>query len=99
MRSTRLIASCVAIVAVSAAFAQKPVEVGGPPDIIVHRTNPNNDAPAPTAGGTASLSPIYNHGGQVMVGIVNPYVIWYGNWNQGNGSDTPVGQALVRSFL
>jgi hypothetical protein len=27
------------------------------------------------------------------------YVIWYGNWNQGNGTDTPAGQQIVKDFL
>ena len=29
----------------------------------------------------------------------NLYLIWYGNWNQTNGSDTPDGQQIVRDFL
>jgi hypothetical protein len=53
---------------------------------------------APTAGGTGSLTPITNHGGPIM-GTPNVYLIWYGNWNQSNGTDTPAGQALVRAFL
>jgi hypothetical protein len=70
---------------------------GGPPEVIVHRTNPVH-TDAPTAGSTGSLSPISNHGGPVM-GSVNVYIIWYGNWNQANNSDTPAGQQLVRTFL
>ena len=27
------------------------------------------------------------------------YLIWYGNWNQINGSDTPAGQTIVNDFL
>jgi hypothetical protein len=53
---------------------------------------------APTAGGKTALSPIQYHNGPVM-GTPKAYLIWYGNWNQGNGSDTPAGQALVRTFL
>ena len=32
--------------------------------------------------------------------IVTPiiYIIWYGNWNQNNGADTPAGQQLVRDW-
>jgi len=56
------------------------------------------DDTAPTAGGKTALSAIKYHGGPVM-GSVNAYIIWYGNWNQTNGSDTPAGQALVRNFL
>ena len=64
--------------------------------IVVHGTNPIEAAP--TAGGTGSLSPISNHGGTVM-GTPRVYLIWYGNWNQSNGSDTPGGQQIVRDFL
>ena len=67
------------------------------PEIVLHPLNPH-EAGAPTAGGTASLSPIINHGGPVL-GSVNVYLIWYGNWNQSNGSDTPAGQQIVRDFL
>src|SRR5690242_9866539 len=66
-------------------------------DIYVHGKNPHEGG-APTAGTTGTLSPISNHGGPVMT-APTAYLIWYGNWNQGNGSDTPQGQALVRSFL
>lgn len=34
-----------------------------------------------------------------MTGDVNVYVVWYGNWNQSNGTDTPAGQQIVRDFL
>lgn len=29
----------------------------------------------------------------------NVYLIWYGNWNQSNASDTPSGQQIIRDFL
>ena len=46
------------------------------------------------------MSPaITAHGGPVMAGTPDAYLIWYGNWNQNNGSDTPAGQQLVRDFL
>ena len=52
-----------------------------------------------TVGGTAATSPITNHGGPVMTGTIHVYLIWYGNWNQTNGTDTPAGQQLVRDFV
>jgi hypothetical protein len=64
--------------------------------IVVHSMNPHETAP--TAGGTGSLSPIINHRGPVL-GTPTAYLIWYGNWNQSNGSDTAAGQTLVRDFL
>jgi hypothetical protein len=42
--------------------------------------------------------PILDHGGPV-IGIPNVYLIWYGNWNQNNGTDTPDGQQIIRDFL
>ncbi|MFN7919464.1 MAG: hypothetical protein U0Q16_05165 [Bryobacteraceae bacterium] len=70
----------------------------GRDDISVHEKNKAGVGRAPTAGGTAALSAIRNHGGPVMVTPV-AYLIWYGNWNQTNASDTPAGQELVRTFL
>lgn len=72
-------------------------EGAGAPEIIPHRTNPN--AGALTAGSTGVITPdITYHGGPVM-GTPNVYLIWYGNWNQSNPSDTPAGQQIVRDFL
>jgi hypothetical protein len=64
--------------------------------IVVHATNPHETAP--TKGGTGALSRITWHLGPVM-GAPKAYLIWYGNWNQSNASDTPGGQAIVRDFL
>ena len=67
--------------------------------ISVHARNPQ-DAATPTKGGTGVMSPaITGHGGPVMAGTPVAYLIWYGNWNQNNGSDTPAKQQLVRDFL
>jgi len=74
-------------------------ERGGPPEIVPHRINPHTMGDAVTAGSTSQIKPVIGyHGGPVM-GIVTPYLIWYGNWNQNNGSDTPAGQQLIRDFL
>src|SRR4051794_16722636 len=79
------------------AFAQ--AGRGGPPEIVPHRINPHTMGDALTAGSTGQITPIISyHGGPVM-GNVTPYLIWYGNWNQGNGSDTAAGQQLVRDLL
>src|SRR5262245_38575893 len=74
-----------------------PVDTGGPPEIIFHRPNPHFGA-APTAGGTSATSPISYHGGPVLA-TPTVYVIWYGNWNKANATDTPGGQQIVRDFL
>jgi hypothetical protein len=70
-------------------------EVDGP-SVVPHRLTPTGEAPA--AGSSGALTPISFHGGPVM-GTPKPYLIWYGNWNQANGSDTPAGQTLIREFL
>jgi hypothetical protein len=75
----------------------KQKDDAGAGDIYVHGKNPK-DGEAPTAGSTGTLSAILNHGGPVM-SSPKAYLIWYGNWSQGNGSDTPAGQSLVRAFL
>lgn len=77
--------------------SRRPADSGGG-EIIVHGKNPKEIGAAPTAGGTGALSPISNHGGPVMA-TPTAYLIWYGNWNQNNGSDTPEGKKLVKAFL
>ena len=98
MKSLSVAACCLAVIGASTAIAEKPVEVG-PPDVIVHKVNPHAEALAPTVGTTSASSPILNHGGPVIGNTINVYVIWYGNWNQSNGSDDAAGQQLVRTFL
>lgn len=100
MKKSLLIASCLGLlIGAAVVLAEKPEKDDELPKISVHGMNPQNEAFAPTAGGTASLTPITNHGGPVMSGTVNVYIIWYGNWASTNGSDTAAGQALVRTFL
>jgi hypothetical protein len=70
-------------------------EAGGP-SVVPHGVN--KTAGQPTKGGTAALTPIINHSGPVM-SAPKAYLIWYGNWNQNNGSDTPAGQQIVRDYL
>jgi hypothetical protein len=67
----------------------------GPPEL-----NPGQaDGAALTAGSTGKLTTISNHGGPVMGGAPDIHLIWYGNWNQANGSDTAAGQQIVRDFM
>ena len=51
-----------------------------------------------TTGGTAKTTAITNHGGPVITGTIGIYIIWYGNWNQTNGSDNATGKQIVRDF-
>ena len=68
------------------------------PTVNPHELNYSKAGTAPTKGGTGALSPIINHRGPVMV-TPKVYVIWYGNWNQNNGTDTAAGQQIVRDFV
>lgn len=47
-----------------------------------------------TTGGTAATSPITYHGGPVM-GTPKIYLIFYGNWNNATGSNTPAGRQII----
>ncbi|MBI3756693.1 MAG: hypothetical protein HY267_01825 [Deltaproteobacteria bacterium] len=77
-----------------------PAVETGPPQVI-HRVNPHGmGLSIPNPGSTTPSSyPISFHGGPVMGGTPNVYLIWYGNWSQANGSDTPAGQQIVRDFV
>ena len=71
------------------------------PSKIKHRISPgllSSDAP-PTGSTGQATPPITFHGGPVIGGAPNIHLIWYGNWNQANGSDTPAAQTLVRDFM
>ena len=79
------------------AFSQ-PSEINKIP----HGINPNSESPiwsgfALTTGGTRKVTAMNYYGGPI---ITTPtiYIIWYGDWNQGNGSDTPAGQQLIRDW-
>jgi hypothetical protein len=99
-RKHLLLTSTALLIGATCAFrtyADKPIETGEP-ETVHHRLNPHYEFAA-TEGSTAKTSPILYRGGPVMGGPVNAYVIWYGNWNRFNGTDTPEGQVLVRKFL
>ncbi|HEX8707911.1 MAG TPA: hypothetical protein VF723_06575 [Pyrinomonadaceae bacterium] len=85
----------------SAAYAQ--TEGQGEPEIIKHRPN-KDDANAPaggnavTAGTTGIITPAITYHGGALIPTPNIYYIWYGNWNQTNGSDNASGQQILRDF-
>ncbi len=90
-----LFSFCISALLVTAAFAQTDV-------VTRHKINPNSEATdrvgfSLATGGTSSTTPLLPHTGPV----INPptvYLIWYGNWNQTNGTDTPAGQQIVRDW-
>lgn len=75
-------------------------------EMIVHPINPRPGY-APSKGGTSPTSPISYYGGPLLTGATTTtagggptvYIIWYGNWNQANGTDTTNGQEIVTDFL
>lgn len=92
---TMLLVFAVSVAVYETALTQTQGQ--GAPEIIIHKTNPHHAEAVPT-GGTGTVSPpITYHGGAL---IANPtiYYIWYGNWNQNNGADTPDGQTILRDF-
>ena len=88
--------------ALVAGFGMGPTLRAEAPEVIKHRVNEHAHltfGAQPTAGSTGTIaSPLINHGGSVL-NTANVYVIWYGNWNQANGTDTPAGQQIIRDFL
>jgi len=67
------------------------------PDGVTRFTESGRIKAALTTGGTGNLSALIDHGGPV-INTPTIYLIWYGNWNQNNGSDTPAGQQLIRDW-
>jgi hypothetical protein len=51
-----------------------------------------------TTGGTAVVTPAITYHGGPLIATPTIYLIWYGNWNQTNGSDNAAGQQIVRDF-
>lgn len=67
------------------------------PSKSVHRLN-NPHAAAPTVGSTGVITPAITYHGGPLIPVPVIYYIWYGNWNQSNGSDNPAGQQILRDF-
>jgi len=66
-------------------------------EIIKHRKNPHKLNSVP-AGSTGTITPPITYSGGAMIAAPTTYFIWYGNWNQANGSDTPAGQQILRDL-
>ncbi len=100
---TRIALSALALFvgATGVAMAQGHSDLEVNPNKVQHRVNPwGVTSDALTAGSTGQMTPAISwHGGPVMPGAPNVHLIWYGNWNQANGSDTPGGQQIVRDLM
>ena len=95
--NAQYLAAALGALALAGAAAAQPMGAGAP-EIISHRTNPH-ELGTPTAGSIGQITPaITYHTGPVMA-TPSVYIIWYGNWNQTNGSDTSAGQNIVSDFL
>jgi len=96
-----LLALSFGLLSSAVAQAQGQSEHETNPNKIPHRINPGHPTTdAPTAGSIGQITPAIKwNGGPVMSGAPSVHLIWYGNWNQSNGSDTPDGQAIVRDFM
>jgi hypothetical protein len=72
-------------------------------EIVHHRVNGelNTFGMAPTSGSTSALSSSnrLKYWGGPVIATPTIYIIWYGNWNRGNGTDVPSGQQIVRDFF
>lgn len=73
----------------------KPLPEGIIPETSI--TDSGRIRAALTTGGTTSTTALIDHGGPV-INTPTIYLIWYGNWNQANGSDTPAGQQIIRDW-
>jgi hypothetical protein len=62
-----------------------------------HKQNPHVGL-APPAGSTGVVTPPITYHGGALINAPVIYYIWYGNWNQGNGTDTPQGQQILVDF-
>ena len=52
---------------------------------------------APPVGSTGNTTALRYHSGPV-INTPTIYIVWYGNWNQTNGTDTPAGQQIIRDW-
>src|SRR5205085_445044 len=96
-----LVVALIAVFALFSTYSNKQVrasnEGNGQPEIIHHGTNVH-EAGALTVGSTGTITPAIVYGGGALIQTPTVYFIWYGNWNQTNGSDTAAGQQILRDF-
>lgn len=99
MKKTFHLSLAVALLAACGLFtsANAQTEGAGAPEIIKHRTNAHG-ADSLTTGSTGVVTPAITYHGGALINTPTIYYIWYGNWNQSNGSDTPAGQQILRDF-
>lgn len=107
----RLLVAAVFVVGVLVCSASAQDESMNP--VVIHRINergadrlvtPKGEigieatGKALTTGSTSAATPNLTYHNGALITTPTIYLIWYGNWNQSNGSDTPAGQQIVRDF-
>src|SRR5689334_1065599 len=98
-----LTASVVIALAVTSGYSQQgelykvPHGINDGGAAAENNQSPNWPGYATTTGGTRKTTAMAYYGGP-LIPTPTIYLIWYGNWNQNNGSkgDTPAGQQLIR---
>ena len=90
------------ILAVNFMAAQKPL-TNPDGDLVPNGKHGNSGqaaaaVPGPIGQAVSTGHGINYHGGPVMKGTPNVYVIWYGNWN-GTGSNTTATRTAIEHFL
>ena len=90
------------ILAVNFMAAQKPL-TNPEGDLVPNGKHGNSGqaaaaVPGPIGQAVSTGHGINYHGGPVMKGTPNVYVIWYGNWN-GTGSNTAATRTAIEHFL
>ena len=89
-------------VAIMASLTLAVIGQHGDLNKVPHGINDNANSPtwpgyALTTGGTRKVTAMNYYGGP-LINTPTIYIIWYGNWNQNNGSDTSAGQQLIRDW-
>lgn len=86
----------IVTLAISFIVVGQPIEKGEP-DIISHGKNPHAGE-AVTAGSTGTVTPKITYHGGALMNTPIIYYIWYGDWNQSNGTDNASGQQILLDF-
>ena len=100
MRMFLLVTMCLAGTAMAQSEGNEDERAQGPEimDTIQHRIR-DQGAGAVTKGSTGIISPAITYHNGAMIPQPSVYMIWYGNWNQNNGSDNPTGQQIIRDLV